>query len=143
MILPDVNVLLYAYDRSSPHHDTARDWWEAALSGREPIGLAWSTVLGFIRISTHPRVFSNPMAIDESASHVDAWFGQPVAEVITPGPRHWAILSRLLLSTRSGANLTTDAHLAAMAIEYGACVFSSDTDFHRFPGLRLQNPLRA
>jgi toxin-antitoxin system PIN domain toxin len=141
VIIPDVNLLLYAYDSSSPSHERARSWWEHALSGREPVRLPWVTILGFVRIGTHSRVFARPMSVAEATGHVDSWLMQPVADVIEPGPRHWAILSQLLRRARVAANLTTDAHLAALAIEYGAHVYSSDSDFRRFPGLRFENPL--
>ncbi|MBN1610648.1 MAG: type II toxin-antitoxin system VapC family toxin [Polyangiaceae bacterium] len=141
MILPDVNLLLYAYDTSSPSHERARLWWERVLSGREPVRLAWVTILGFVRIGTHSRVFARPMSVAEALAHVESWLAQAVVDVIQPGPRHWAILSELLRQARVAANLTRDAHLAALALEYGATVFSSDTDFRRFSGLRAENPL--
>jgi toxin-antitoxin system PIN domain toxin len=141
VIIPDVNLLLYAYDSSSASHERARLWWERTLSGREPVSVAWVTLLGFIRIGTHSRVFARPMSVAEALAHVDSWLMQPVVEVIQPGPRHWTILSELLKQARVAANLTTDAHLAALALEYGATLCSSDSDFRRFAGLRLENPL--
>lgn len=141
MIIPDVNLLLYAYDSTSESHGRARSWWERVLSGSEPVRLPWVTVLGFVRIGTHARVFARPMSVAEATAHVDSWFQQSVVEAVHPGPRHWSILSGLLKQARAAANLTTDAHLAALAIEYGGIVCSSDTDFRRFPGLRFENPL--
>lgn len=141
MIIPDVNLLLYACDSSSDRHSPARDWWEAVLSGSEPVRLPWVTILGFVRIGTHSRVFARSMSVTEATAHVDSWLAQPVVQIVHPGPRHWSILSALLKRARVAANLTTDAHLAALAIEYGAKVCSSDTDFRRFPGLRFENPL--
>jgi len=141
VIVPDVNVLLYAYDTNSARHDVARAWWERVLSDTEPVGLPWVTVLGFVRITTHPRVFQSPMTVTEATAHVDEWFEQAVTRSLHPGERHWAILSTLLRESRAAANLTTDAHLAALAIEYGGTVYSSDADFRRFRGLKLENPL--
>lgn len=141
MIIPDVNLLLYAYDSSCENHGRARSWWERVLSGCEPVSLPWVTILGFVRIGTHPRVFARPMSVPEATAHVDSWFAQAVVEVVHPGPRHWFILSELLKQARAAANLTTDAHLAALAIEYGARICSSDSDFRRFSGLRFENPL--
>jgi len=141
VIIPDVNLLLYAYDSSSKPHALARDWWQQVLSGSEPVRLAWVTVLGFVRISTHTRVFARPLSLAEATEVVDAWWTQPVVDVIEPGPRHWSILAGLLRSAGKAANLTTDAHLAALAIEHGGKVCSSDSDFRRFPDLRFENPL--
>lgn len=141
MILPDVNLLLYAYDGSAPQHDRARSWWERALSGREPVGLAWVTTLAFVRIGTHPRVFVHPMSVVEATEHVATWSAQPVVQAVEPGPRHLEILTGLLRRTGSAGNLTTDAHLAALALELGATVCSSDSDFRRFDGLSFENPL--
>ena len=142
MIIPDVNLLLYAYDSACADHAASSAWWQDALSSSEPVRLPWVTVLGFIRIGTHPRVFNRPMSIGEANGHIESWLEQPVVDFIQPGPRHWSILAGLLRATRSTANLTTDAHLAALGIEYGATVCSSDGDFGRFPGLKLFNPVQ-
>jgi toxin-antitoxin system PIN domain toxin len=101
------------------------------------------TILAFLRIGTHPRVFARPMSVGEATGYVSAWLGQPMVDVLDPGPRHWEILSRLMSEAQATANLTSDAHLAALAIEYGATLVSSDRDFTRFIDLKLINPLTA
>jgi hypothetical protein len=141
MILPDVNVLLYAYDVDSRLHAAARQWWERTLAGPRPLGMAWATLLGFIRITTHRGIFENPWRPAEAIRAVKAWLDHPRVQVVTPGEQHGAILFRLLETLGTAGNLTTDAHLAALAIEYQAEVASTDTDFARFRGLRWFNPL--
>ncbi len=143
MKLVDVNLLLYAVDERSPHHATARPWVENALSGPETFGLAWPVLLAFLRLSTNARVFEAPLAVDESLDLVDSWLDQPTVAVLEPTPRHAARLRELLGPLGTAGNLTTDAHLAALAIEHGAELCSADTDFGRFPGLRWTNPLAA
>ncbi len=141
MILPDVNLLLYAYDTAAPHHLAARDWWEGALSGDEPVGLAWVTLLAFVRITTRRAIFEEPFSVDEAVGHVDSWLAQPQVMVVHPGHRHAEHLFRFLRRLGTAGNLTTDAHLAALAIEHGCTLHSTDADFARFPGLRWRNPL--
>jgi len=141
--LTDVNLLLYAYDRESPYHDRARAWLEERLSGSETFAFAWAVLLAFIRLATNPRVFEAPVSVAETFDLVDSWLEQPCATVIHPGVRHASLLRELLLPLGSAGNLTTDAHLAALAIEHGAELCSADADFARFPRLRLVNPLRA
>jgi toxin-antitoxin system PIN domain toxin len=139
--LTDVNLLLYAYDNSSAHHDRARSWLEERLSGSETFALAWSVILAFVRLATNPRVFERPMSVADALDAVDGWLAQPCAVVLDPGPRHVAILRDLLTPVGTAANLTADAHLAALAIEHGASVCSADRDFARFAGLVSENPL--
>lgn len=143
MTLSDVNLLIYAYDTSSPHHERARSWLEARLSGVETVGFAWATLLAFVRLVTNPRVFESPFRIDEALDVVDAWLGAPCATVLHPGPRHAVLLRQLLEPLGTAGNLTTDAHLAALALEHDATLYSADADFRRFPGLRWSNPLSA
>lgn len=138
MRIPDVNVLLYAYDDASAHHRTARRWLEGALSGTEPTGFPWVTLLGFIRLGTHPAVYPQPMSAGEAIAIVSDWTAQPYASLLHPGDRHLAILDRLLDEAGVAADLTTDAHLAATAIESEATLTTFDADFHRFQGLRLE-----
>jgi uncharacterized protein len=142
VILVDANLLLYAHDASSEHHAAARDWWERRLSDAKLVRLAWITVVAFIRITTHPRVFREPMTIAEATGHVSAWLERPMVGLLDPGARHWSILSDLLRESRATANLVTDAHLAALAIEHGATLCSTDRDFRRFAGLVWENPIR-
>lgn len=142
MTLIDANVLLYAYDRTSLHHQPAREWFEASLSSSEQVGLAWMTVLAFMRISTSPRPLDHPLSIAEAASLVSAWLARPTVTLLTPGERHWGILRRLLAEGQAQGPLVMDAHLAALAIEHGATLATTDKDFTRFPGLRIINPIQ-
>jgi hypothetical protein len=143
MILPDVNVIVHAYHAGSPLHARARAWWEARLSASHPVGIAWAVALGFIRITTHPRVLRFPLPATVACGHVERWLAQPQVVLVHPGERHAAILFDLLKRLGTAGNLTTDAHLAALAIEHQAEVCSTDADFARFSGLRWSNPLGA
>jgi toxin-antitoxin system PIN domain toxin len=141
--LPDVNLFLYAVDESSPRHAHARAWMEATLSGTETVALTWTMLLGFIRLSTHPALFEQPLEAEEALDLVDGWLAQPCTTVVHPTDRHAAVLRELLTPLGTAGNLSTDAHLAALAIEHGALLCSCDSDFSRFPGLRWVDPLRA
>jgi toxin-antitoxin system PIN domain toxin len=141
--LPDVNLLLYAIDEDSPRHDTARPWVESLFGGTETVALAWSVLLAFVRLTTKPQVMARPFAVDEALDVVDGWLARPNVVVVHPSDRHAHILRELLAPLGAGGNLTTDAHLAALAIEHGADLCSSDADFSRFPGVRWHDPLRA
>ncbi|HWA53278.1 MAG TPA: type II toxin-antitoxin system VapC family toxin [Solirubrobacterales bacterium] len=143
MKLPDVNLLLYAVNEESLSHDGAREWLEAALSGTEAIAFAWMTLLGFLRISTNPAAIERPLPPDDALRHMDEWLAQPVATIVNPTNAHAATLQQLLQPLGTAGNLTSDAHLAALAIEHGGEVCSSDNDFARFEGLRWFNPLAA
>ncbi len=142
MRLLDLNLLLYAVDETSPHHDVAREWVEATLSGPETVALAWSVLLGFVRLSTRAAVFRAPLELDQALDLVDSWLAQPSTTVIHPTDRHATVLRSLLAPLGTAGNLTTDAHLAALSIEHGAELCSTDADFSRFPGVRWSNPLR-
>jgi uncharacterized protein len=141
VILPDINLLVHAYNSDSPVHDAARGWWEGLLNGTGQVGLSWIAILGFIRLSTHRQVFENPLPVATACAHVGAWLAQPCVAIVDPGARHADILCNLLETLGTAANLTTDAHLAALAIEHQAEIHSTDADFSRFPGLRWTNPL--
>ena len=136
MIVPDVNVLLHAYNAASRRHPTFKAWWEAVLSGKRPVGLAWPALLGFIRISTNPRIMEKPLTVDRVTGIVRSWIAAPCAELIWPGSKHAETLFSLLEAAGTAGNLTTDAHIAALAIEYEAEVATTDLDFGRFAGLR-------
>jgi len=140
--LPDVNLFLYAYDSRSPRHSRSREWLERTLSGTETVGLSWTVLLAFIRLSTRSAVFERPLDLDTAMELVQSWIEQPCATVINPTERHAAVLRELLVPLGTAGNLTTDAHLAALAIEHGAQLCSCDTDFARFQGLRWLDPLR-
>lgn len=142
MLIPDVNILIYAYDSSAPQHAAARLWWETTLSGERPVGLPWASILGFIRIMTHPGIQERPMRVADCVRRVRAWIEAPGVNILTPGEQHAEILFQFLTQLGSAGNLTTDAHLAALALEYQAELVSTDADFARFPGLRWFNPLR-
>ena len=118
MILPDLNLVVYAHNRDAPHHAAARSWWEGLLNGTEPIAITWVVVLGFIRLMSHRAVLVHPMTSTAALTHVRAWFARPNVERLEPGPQHIDLLDRLLSAAGTGGNLTTDAHLAALAIEH-------------------------
>ena len=141
MKVPDLNLLLYAVDRDAPDHRAALRWWNATLSGGETVGLAWSVLLGFVRLTTSPLVVRSPLAVGASLDYLDRWLAQDLTTIVEPTPRHVAVLRDLLAGAGTGGNLVTDAHLAALAIEHGAELCSADRDFGRFPGLRWVNPL--
>jgi toxin-antitoxin system PIN domain toxin len=139
--LVDANLLLYAVDESSPHHASARPWLEEQLSGTETLAFTWAVLLAFVRLATNPRVFKAPLTLEASLELVDGWFEQPPATVVHPTDRHTALLRELLAPLGTAANLTSDAHLAALSIEHGAELCSADADFARFPRVRWVNPL--
>jgi toxin-antitoxin system PIN domain toxin len=141
MILVDANVLIYAHNTLAQQHERAKLWLLAALSSGEPIGLSWVSLLAFLRITTGPRSFIDPMSLDEAGGIVTAWLAHPGVTVLQPTERHWTILSRLLVDGQARGPLVMDAHLAALAIEHGATLCTTDRDFTRFKGLRLLNPL--
>lgn len=141
MIVPDVSLLVYAAYKESPHHAKAWAWLERILNGDEPVGLPWTSVMGFIRVSTNARVMTNPWKVDVAIATVGQWFERRVVTSVEPGADHWRIFSTLLSEAGRGANLTTDAHLAALCIERGATLHTADGDFSRFRGLRWFNPL--
>lgn len=141
MILPDVNLLLYAINRNSPFHDRARGWWNDTVSSGS-VALCWPVVVGFLRLATSRRALRNPLSVDEATQLVEGWLARPNVALLTATPAHWEVLARLLRTTRTGGNLTTDAHIAAFAIAHGCVLCSNDADFGRFPGLRWRNPMR-
>ena len=142
MIVPDVNLVLYAYNEDAPFHAAAKTWWERCLSEDEPIGLAWAVILGFVRLMSNRRVLARPLPAAEAVRHCGSWLAQPNARIILPGSTHMDILAGLL-GGPVGPNLVTDAHLAALAIEHQAELHSNDSDFARFPGLRWRNPVAS
>jgi hypothetical protein len=137
----DVNLLLYAVNRDGPHHPRAKSWLEQTLASEEPVALPWPVLLGFLRLSTSPRVLPHPLLPEQALGVIDGWLSQPVVSVLHPGPEHWRILRGLIEETGTAGNLTSDAHLAAIAIANGAELCSTDTDFARFPRLRWMNPI--
>jgi toxin-antitoxin system PIN domain toxin len=140
MKVPDANVLIYATNRSAAPHAVCRRWLEEALGSAEPVGFAWSVLLAFLRISTKAQLFERPLSATEALDVVDSWLAQPAAIVISETQKHSAGLRALLAPLGTGGNLTSDAHLAALAIEHGAELVSCDTDFARFAGLPWRAP---
>lgn len=141
MILVDANILLYAEDSLHPCHRQARSWWDGQLSGEEPVCLCWTVLSAFIRIATNSRVFDRPLSLEQGIYRVQSWLEQPCVRVIRPTEDHWIIFQQMLIRGQAVANLATDAHLAALAIEHGCELASTDSDFARFPGLKWRNPL--
>jgi toxin-antitoxin system PIN domain toxin len=141
VIVPDLNLLIYASDGRAQHHAAAHAWWSECLNGRERIGLAWSVALGYLRIVTSPRVMERPLPIGEAQADVTFWLSRRNVVMIEPTSRHLEILTGLLEPIGVGGNLVQDAHLAALAVEHGGDVHSADGDFARFSGVRYRNPL--
>ena len=141
MIVPDLNLLVYAHSDGSPLHEPARQWWEDAVNGVERIGMPWIVAAGFVRLLTHPSVLTHPATPEGAVDLVAEWFRSPNVVPLNPGGQHLALFRRALASAGVGGNLVTDAHIAALAIENQAEVHSNDADFARFPGLRWCNPL--
>ncbi|HUG72578.1 MAG TPA: TA system VapC family ribonuclease toxin [Steroidobacteraceae bacterium] len=142
MILIDANLLLYAYHQRAEQHRAARGWLEATLSGSELVRFAWVTLWAFLRIATNPRVFERPLSAAEAAAAVSSWLDQPVAAVLDPAERHLEILTALMQDAQASGPLVMDAAIAALAIEHGATLCTTDRDFARFAGLKWRNPLQ-
>jgi toxin-antitoxin system PIN domain toxin len=143
VILVDVNLLLYATVASAPEHAIARPWFNACLNGTAAVGLPWVSLLGFVRIVSNRRVYSEPVPVAEAWREVERWLDCPSVWIPQPTDRHREVLRPLLVEATSRANLVSDAHLAALAIEHGLTLCSTDGDFLRFKNLRWENPLRA
>jgi toxin-antitoxin system PIN domain toxin len=143
VVVVDANVLLHAVNSESSSHDVARAWLDSALDGAESVGLAWVALLAFIRISTRPGIYPRPLAPADAMDVVEGWLSRPSAVVVEPTPRHAAVLRALLEGAGTAGNLTTDAHLAALALEHKAEIASFDRDFQRFEGLRSRVPSAA
>ena len=141
MILVDANLLLYAEDSASPQHDPARRWWDAQLSGRGTVCLCWPVLTAFIRIATNRRLYEHPLTLAEATARVQSWLQHPSTRVVQPTQGHWQVIKGLLEQGQAVGNLVTDAHLAALAIEHGCELYSTDSDFARFPTLQWHNPL--
>jgi len=141
VIVPDINLLVYAHSTETTLHQPARKWWDQLVNGRERIGMPWIVATGFVRIMTHPVVQTHPVSPENAVDTVQRWFQTPSVTPLNPGAQHLAIFRDVLDAAGVGANLVTDAHIAALAIEHQAEVHSNDHDFARFPGLRWHNPL--
>jgi uncharacterized protein len=137
----DLNLLVYAVNKDSPVHVAARRWWEGCLSGSDPVAFPWVVILGFLRVTTSNRIMPKPLTSQQAVGVVDEWLQHPLVELISPTDRHWGILQQILASLGTAGNLTTDAHIAALTIEHGGTLYSSDSDFSRFRSLDWINPL--
>lgn len=143
MILVDANLILYAEDSLSPFHRQAQQWWDQQLSGSGPVGLCWPVLTAFLRIATNPRLHQRPLTANEAIEKVQSWLNQPCVRLLEAGPAHWEIFKSILEEVRVTGNLVSDAHLAALAIGFGADLCSTDSDFAKFPRLRWRNPLKT
>ena len=141
MILPDVNLILYAYDLDSPFHAAAAAWWTKCLSSVEPVGLAQVIVFAFLRLSTSPRIFTNPFPVEAAIHEIYAWSEQPNVRVLAADQDHWQQVCRLLKDAGGSGSLVTDAQLGAFALTYRGTVHTADTDFQRFPAVSWFNPI--
>jgi uncharacterized protein len=141
MKLVDVNILLYAVNTAAAHHRAVLTWWQDAVAGDEPVGLASVVLLGFLRLSTSPIAFPNPLSVQDAIARVDAWLAEANVRLVAEAENYWPILRDLLSESGAAGNLTTDAYLASLAISRGATMVSTDTDFARFPQLQWENPL--
>jgi uncharacterized protein len=141
VILVDANLLVYANEQSTAPHQRARAWLDDRLNGSAPVGLPWASLLAFVRLVSHPRMFERPRSVAEAWRQVEAWLDCGVAWIPMPTERHREVLGRLLQTAATRSTLVPDAHLAALAIEHGLTLCSTDGDFARFAGLRWENPL--
>jgi toxin-antitoxin system PIN domain toxin len=141
VIIVDANLLIYAVNRDAPQHEAAKAWLEQVISGRETVALPWNVLLAFLRLTTRPGLFRRPLSVATALDLIGSWLERESVTLIHPGPRHYQVLRDLLLDRGTGGNLTSDAHLAALAIEHGAQLYSLDGDFSRFPRLDWRNPL--
>ncbi len=142
MILVDANLLLYAEDSLSEHHESARAWWDEQLSGSAPVALCWPVLSAFIRIGTNARLHRRPLTLKEAVGRVQSWLEQPCVRILIPSDQHWPVFQQMLRAGNATANLVSDAHLAALAVEHNCVLYSTDTDFARFRGLKWKNPIR-
>ena len=143
MILPDVNLLLYVHNQVATQHEAADRWFTEVFSGAEPIAFTWTTILGFLRVATNAKAYPNPMTVGEAVATLSDWLAHPAVVFLNAGERHWSILTGLIVAGDVRGPRITDAHLAALAIEHGATLCTTDRDFARFPGLKWRNPLEA
>ena len=141
MIIPDINLLIYAYVESAPHHKRAKEWWERLLSEQTIVAIPWTVTFGFIRLMTHRQVLEDPVSVEACCDVVEKWFARPNVQPVEPASRHFSIFRSFLSQIHTGGNLVTDAHIAALAVEYSAELHSNDSDFSRFSGLNWVNPL--
>lgn len=140
-LLTDVNLLLYAYNTGAPQYSVARKWLEKSITGTDLFALSWQTIMGFIRIGTDHRALQRPFSLEEAAQIVNEWLGQESVTILVPGSKHWSILTEFLVNGQARGPLAMDAHLAALSVEHGATLCTTDKDFSRFKALKTFNPL--
>lgn len=141
MILPDINLLVYAHNADAPFHQPALTWWQSTLQSGKAVAIAWVVALGFIRLLSNPRVVKQPVPLARLVHEIQRWLALSHVSILNPGPRHLELLEELLGQAGTTVSLTTDAHLAALAIEHGCVLHSNDQDFARFDRLAWKNPL--
>ncbi len=141
MIVVDANLLIYSYDLDSAHHKKSLSWLEELLSGVEAVGLPWQSVSAFLRVITNRRLPGTRVTLEQAVQVVDQWLQQPNVQVLVPADQHWSVLRQMILEGRASGPLVSDAEIAAITIEQGAVLHTTDRDFARFPGLRWKNPL--
>jgi toxin-antitoxin system PIN domain toxin len=141
VIVVDANLLIYAYDLDSAHHKKSLSWLEELLSGVEAVGLPWPSVSAFLRVITNRRLPGMRVTLEQAVQVVDEWLQQPNVQVLVPADQHWSVLRQMILEGRASGPLVSDAEIAAITIEQGAVLHTTDRDFARFPGLRWKNPL--
>ncbi len=140
VIVPDVNLLVHAMNTESIHHEQAWSWWSSALNGTEHIGLGWSVMTGYLRVTTHSRIMPKPQSFELAVNDVRLWLAAPITLTLAPGPDHLHLMEKLMSGAGRGGDLTPDVHLAALAVENGGTVYSQDADFARFDGVHWINP---
>jgi uncharacterized protein len=141
VIVADANLLIYAYDTASPFFEKSRVWLEDALSGEDPVGLPWQSIAAFLRVMTNPKLHGRQYSLKEAAEIIEAWMERSNVRVLAPTDQHWLQLRRMMFEGSASGPLVTDAGIAALTIEYGGVLHTTDRDFARFPGLRWRNPL--
>jgi len=143
VIVVDANLLIYSYDLDSAHHKKSLSWLEELLSGVEAVGLPWQSVSAFLRVITNRRLSGMRVTLEQAVQVVDEWLQQPNVQILVPADQHWSVLRQMILEGRASGPLVSDAEIAAITIEHGAVLHTTDRDFARFPGLRWKNPLRT
>ncbi len=142
MITPDANIILYAYNEDAPKHAQAKEWLEEQLSSPVSFGLSWQVITAFLRISTNPRAFPQPFNLQEAIEIVDEWLEHPSIFILTQTENHWTIFQNLIIEGQTKAALMMNAHLAALAIEHGATLATTDSGFSKFSRLNTINSLK-
>jgi uncharacterized protein len=142
MTLVDLSILLAAVNSRAPQHKQAHAWWEARLNSNEPTALTWLVVLGFLRLTTHPKLLPEPLLLGDAIAMVDGWLARPNVQMLQVTGGHWNILQTMLLAVGHGSTLTMDAHLACLAIQHGCEIATLDEDFSHFPGVNWYNPTK-